>query len=272
MCGGTAHTYSAHNPEQGLSPRVRGNPPFPYRDAGVLGSIPACAGEPPPPSNATARTSVYPRVCGGTVGTLRILRRDEGLSPRVRGNHLHVARRRTGVGSPRVCGGTSRQNVLPVWSMGLSPRVRGNRLRDLADVGVKGSIPACAGEPSMEIEVVRNHVVYPRVCGGTCCAKVSLCALAGLSPRVRGNPGGPRCHRSCGRSIPACAGEPKPVLCVYESDSAYPRVCGGTPGLASFRSIQPGLSPRVRGNPVSALDGVAASGSIPACAGEPLAK
>ena len=74
----------------GLSPRVRGNPPY--------------------NQSQTDRPSwVYPRVCGGTSGTVRCALDRTGLSPRVRGNPL------------------------PLSSSSI-------RLR---------SIPACAGEPGV---------------------------------------------------------------------------------------------------------------------------
>ena len=51
--------------------------------------------------------------------------------------------------------------------------------------------------------------------------------------------------------------------------TVYPRVCGGTrSGFGSIRA-DGGLSPRVRGNPVSPVSTTEPQGSIPACAGEP---
>ena len=70
-------------------------------------------------------------------------------------------------------------------------------------------------------------------------------------------------------SIPACAGEPTLQSQCSCDGGVYPRVCGGTPGQAVSRSPPAGLSPRVRGNPVLAHVVSRASGSIPACAGEP---
>ena len=49
----------------------------------------------------------------------------------------------------------------------------------------------------------------------------------------------------------------------------YPRVCGGTPSKAVLVSMECGLSPRVRGNPVGPVQVVQVVRSIPACAGEP---
>ena len=70
----------------------------------------------------------------------------------------------------------------------------------------------------------------------------------GLSPRVRGNHRGDRLSRWCGRSIPACAGEPSPAAVTTADSRVYPRVCGGTIGSADYKGESIGLSPRVRGN------------------------
>ena len=94
-------------------------------------------------------------------------------------------------------------------------------------------------------------------------------ALPGLSPRVRGNQPPTRNRGVGGRSIPACAGEPK---IGYKSDrekSVYPRVCGGTIFSPSKSPPRAGLSPRVRGNRHKPRPAAPRRGSIPACAGEP---
>ena len=74
-------------------------------------------------------------------------------------------------------------------------------------------------------------------------------SVTGLSPRVRGNPGGGPGGKILVRSIPACAGEPnqRPI----------------------HRLEQGGLSPSVRGNLQRTCDASARPRSIPACAGEP---
>ena len=207
----------------GLSPRVRGNRSGDIRPCGwrLVGSIPACAGEPASwMASARRAQRVYPRVCGGT-HCLKLLRRsDRGVYP-------------------RVCGGTH----LPG-----RPAAR------------RGSIPACAGEPSRLGKDVATRgtpaAVYPRVCGGTILgARCRPVAHGGLSPRVRGNPALERHHarfprhgsipacagetRLTGKelggnkrgagSIPACAGEPVQAYLNQPRRAVYPRVCGGTP-------------------------------------------
>ena len=72
--------------EEGLSPRVRGNPLDALSARSRCGTIPACAGEPQLGGLRRARRRDYPRVCGGTVLNLGGHKRFEGLSPRVRGN------------------------------------------------------------------------------------------------------------------------------------------------------------------------------------------
>ena len=71
--------------------------------------------------------------------------------------------------------------------VGLSPRWRGNQEADVDDVADYGSIPALAGQPGSNTGMKHFHGVYPRAGGATCIATVGQSALAGLSPRWRGN-------------------------------------------------------------------------------------
>ena len=72
--------------DTGLSPRVRGNLFILSGNENTVRSIPACAGEPAGASLSSARSRVYPRVCGGTPLMAYNRRDSKGLSPRVRGN------------------------------------------------------------------------------------------------------------------------------------------------------------------------------------------
>ena len=291
VCGGTSSLRTRYTLRWGLSPRVRGNPHPPHRKVKREGSIPACAGEPSPPRPAKSIRRVYPRVCGGTVGSRHSNHPAAGLSPRVRGNPAGTAGAAARRGSipacageppkvgrsarwagvyPRVCGGTGLPRTGHERHQGLSPRVRGNLVRDdVADGGI-GSIPACAGEPTRACRRGRLHGVYPRVCGGTLNGEALAFRFEGLSPRVRGNRGrnGEVAQRP--GSIPACAGEPRRRSTVGGWSRVYPRVCGGTGGKGGSRRPGRGLSPRVRGNPERVLVAAPDDGSIPACAGEPI--
>ena len=132
-----------------------------------------------------------------------------------------------------------------------------------------GSIPACAGEPPRHRRVCLPSKVYPRVCGGTSGPRHRTGHHRGLSPRVRGNLPAPVCWVWTGRSIPACAGEPRGIQGRRGGQGVYPRVCGGTARLAIMPSSTAGLSPRVRGNLTFLQTHTTDIRSIPACAGEP---
>ena len=93
--------------------------------------------------------------------------------------------------------------------------------------------------------------------------------MRGLSPRVRGNPRLVARRWLGSGSIPACAGEPGCPRRGRALPWVYPRVCGGTRGVAAQYAQTGGLSPRVRGNRIAVAVPVQYQGSIPACAGEP---
>ena len=208
MCGGTLRLVDLVAPLGGLSPRVRGNPHSRRQHRRRRGSIPACAGEPAVRCASGNGPRVYPRVCGGTIVTAVAGRTIEGLSP----------------------------------------RVRGNRRRAEVDDAHPGSIPACAGEPRPARSASRAEGVYPRVCGGTVQVDARSVGHQGLSPRVRGNPLAPPVVASFAGSIPACAGEPRPLRESSINWRVYPRVCGGTFHRNGRGGAFEGLSPRVRGN------------------------
>ena len=65
-CGGTCVLVGDVAGSQGLSPRVRGNPPNRGDRAAYGGSIPARAGEPWTRAGCNEWAMVYPRACGGT--------------------------------------------------------------------------------------------------------------------------------------------------------------------------------------------------------------
>ena len=213
----------------GLSPRVRGNPVDAVHEYAHGGSIPASAGEPETPNISSCCTRVYPRECGGTcAGCYRRLV-GQGLSPRVRGNLL---------------------SVITCWVGG-------------------GSIPASAGEPVPAIRPALIGGVYPRECGGTFLYSCAPQYDGGLSPRVRGNPSATVRQGLPRRSIPASAGEPGPRAPVPQPQPVYPRECGGTISIESLATMGLGLSPRVRGNRRRPPPQYQCERSIPASAGEP---
>ena len=90
--------------------------------------------------------------------------------------------------------------------------------------------------------------VYPRVGGGTSGAAPVFMARMGLSPRGRGNQNVPIKQDYGLGSIPAWAGEPRPLPCRKQRLRVYPRVGGGTAVYDDDKFILYGLSPRGRGN------------------------
>ena len=269
-CGGTRRRAGGRRHVEGLSPRVRGN----LQQAGGhqrhLRSIPARAGEPRCSRSARPPGSVYPRACGGTSRILRTTGKMQGLSPRVRGNRRPRPGRASGGRSiparagepiaqrppsatdtvyPRACGGTAGSEYNDGSARGLSPRVRGNREQANRLYVIVRSIPARAGEPICIIAGRPRDRVYPRACGGTEGTFVALFTLAGLSPRVRGNPGATALPCAPRGSIPARAGEPASRSASNCCRRVYPRACGGTLHVMTKTRLREGLSPRVRGNP-----------------------
>ena len=131
------------------------------------------------------------------------------------------------------------------------------------------SIPAHAGEPPIAASRSTPPRVYPRACGGTAGAPLSVVSGKGLSPRMRGNQRKQTDNILAAGSIPAHAGEPLLKEMRLSPLGVYPRACGGTHGGIFRCESELGLSPRMRGNPqIGVLAGTAA-GSIPAHAGEP---
>ena len=107
------------------------------------------------------------------------------------------------------------------------------------------------------------------MCGGTGTLVEQVFNAGGLSPRVRGNHMTTPQLQGIKRSIPACAGEPRPGNWLFELHAVYPRVCGGTSIKIERDVTISGLSPRVRGNPACFPTSPGPLRSIPACAGEP---
>ena len=255
---------------QGLSPRLRGNLAGRHEHVAYGGSIPALTGKPTRRRPPVGRKRVYPRAYGETVSTWRAALTAAGLSPRLRGNRLHLARGVDGGRSipaltgkpantalrssevkvyPRAYGETWRGDTNTWRTAGLSPRLRGNRQAGDEAGGQKGSIPALTGKPTRRRP--------PRG------------QKKGLSPRLRGN----RLHLARGvdggRSIPALTGKPHVERIPVPLVRVYPRAYGETKFLTHFWQAAIGLSPRLRGNHEDHERAHRRCGSIPALTGKP---
>ena len=187
-CGGTRLEYLRRRPLQGLSPRVRGNPPLGIAERGGGGLSPRVRGNPE------------------HLGVPEQLRRS--IPARAGEPSTRVALPWLRRVYPRACGGTSIGEYMGTGMSGLSPRVRGNPAMLSATFWTGGSIPARAGEPSPAHRARPARKVYPRACGGTIVIHRRRRIVRGLSPRVRGNHDGGVGNPAVAGSIPARAGEP----------------------------------------------------------------
>ena len=152
---------------------------------------------------------------------------------------------------------------------GLSPRTRGNRIEGTPSSDSFGPIPANAGEPSSSQLASLISGAYPRERGGTCIRPQNGHRLLGLPPRTRGNRLRRRSHRRPRGPIPANAGEPDLAGVDCLDQGAYPRERGGTGDGTLHQVAGLGLSPRTRGNLLCWINRGVWSGPIPANAGEP---
>ena len=136
--------------------------------------------------------------------------------------------------------------------------------------GANGPIPARAGEPYLTgVDAITNGA-YPRSRGGTPMTAPAFVIARGLSPLARGNLCGNLGHKVKTGPIPARAGEPGGGWDGASASGAYPRSRGGTELKMLERSLERGLSPLARGNPLKWHSAPTATGPIPARAGEPL--
>ena len=133
-----------------------------------------------------------------------------------------------------------------------------------------GTIPARTGEPRPSARILPVGEDYPRAYGGTVIVEEVFEISEGLSPRVRGNPMAAQVYDYLRRTIPARTGEPWSGTDRTTTSRDYPRAYGGTSMTAALRTTYKGLSPRVRGNPTSAVAAIAVARTIPARTGEPL--
>ncbi len=230
MRGGTVCPPVKQRQLQGLSPHARGNQLAQAFLSKKVGPIPACAGEPRSHNDVSKRARAYPRMRGGTLGTLKVSNAFRGLSPHARGNLDAIAH----------------------------------------DAVLLGPIPACAGEPVNIVSTYYLRGAYPRMRGGTSIPFSLPYPSKGLSPHARGNLLVLFIRLRLLGPIPACAGEPQSSDTDELCSGAYPRMRGGTAPIVGKKDGMEGLSPHARGNPIETGISRTSIGPIPACAGEPL--
>ena len=149
VCGGAAREKHETPGHLGPSPRVRGSRSTSPISMVIIGSIPACAGEPSFFSTTSYGRRVHPRVCGGSRPQPERIRHLSGSIPACAGEPCPSTRTYAPVGvHPRVCGGAFEAPTFTLAAHGPSPRVRGSPDHRGGCHRRDGSIPACAGEPT----------------------------------------------------------------------------------------------------------------------------
>ena len=272
----------------GSSPRVRGTPRTATGHQGSSRFIPACAGNTGIICEALGVPSVHPRVCGEHSSASGKDAPPCGSSPRVRGTRIGLWWRRccvrfipacagntdpacacpgSGTVHPRVCGEHPNLSAAVVAATGSSPRVRGTLPRRHDRAERRRFIPACAGNTQASAANCVLQPVHPRVCGEHDRRQHGVSGNGGSSPRVRGTPMAVPCMMPAMRFIPACAGNTRVALSESGVRQVHPRVCGEHAPVRACTIISSGSSPRVRGTRVAGVCGAAATGFIPACAG-----
>ena len=292
--GGAAMSASTASAGPGPSPRGRGSPRDRAAGAARRGSIPAWAGEPTVTDVRHYSAGVHPRVGGGALMEGLDKHRRAGPSPRGRGSHRRDPRHRPGGGSipawagepPRPIPSPPPARSIPAWAgepagsaaparppgLGPSPRGRGSPRRRRHEHHHRRSIPAWAGEPSSTSRGSARRPVHPRVGGGAEGLPEDRKIDLGPSPRGRGSPQRPAREREHGGSIPAWAGEPWTTSRHLVLSEVHPRVGGGARDMTHPAPIARGPSPRGRGSLRLARFPLLVPRSIPAWAGEPVAR
>ncbi len=263
------------------------------RAAREHGSIPAHAGEPSARVSRSWRAWVDPRPRGGAALPASPSRTAGGRSPPTRGSRAREACVAERVGSipahagepasPRTSTKTARVDPRPRGgaysirsgrdgSIGRSPPTRGSRVSGARVVPRGGSIPAHAGEPPARAPRRGASRVDPRPRGGAIAQTMGALMRTGRSPPTRGSRW---CRLSCVsglRSIPAHAGEPLNCGSPGHTRRVDPRPRGGAPSRETQADSLPGRSPPTRGSLAGREAMAEPLGSIPAHAGEPVAR
>ncbi len=287
--GGDSTGQRIYADAMGRSPRGRGRLEQRAMANPLARSIPAWAGETYSGRTKTGAASVDPRVGGGDPITKSVSVTGVGRSPRGRGRPADTTKTRRPRGSipawagettpratrpmmpwvdPRVGGGDWGCRTRGRGPRGRSPRGRGRPPDAQVGAGQGRSIPAWAGETRGKRRRQLANGVDPRVGGGDALRPPEMSDACGRSPRGRGRPNATTAPAARTRSIPAWAGETRPVKPRRNPSSVDPRVGGGDPLTLPTMGELKGRSPRGRGRQCITAQVRETGWSIPAWAGE----
>ena len=269
-CGENGRDFGDPLVRRGSSPRVRGKLVDQFAVAARDGLIPARAGKTSPTSRRRPRPTAHPRACGENPNRSRASARIPGSSPRVRGKPGKPLRSSPGPrliparagktnttafplewdrAHPRACGENRTAGKSLSNRAGSSPRVRG-KLGGIPLTCYRiGLIPARAGKTGSFVAVSITPKAHPRACGENPRRTVTLSAIRGSSPRVRGKHKDRKTGKPTIGLIPARAGKTGVTCWRHPLPGAHPRACGENATSGRFFQRQPGSSPRVRGKP-----------------------
>ncbi len=148
---------------------------------------------------------------------------------------------------PRACGANAIADEWDTAAAGSSPRMRGKRWRT-PDLGRRWRIiPAHAGQTRSRTSGTRLRPDHPRACGANVGVHLTLAAVGGSSPRMRGKRG-QRSYRPVPvRIIPAHAGQTSSMTGHGGGNTDHPRACGANPCGPTMSDHVYGSSPRMRG-------------------------
>ena len=191
----------------GSSPRERGTPDVLSRLEQINRFIPARAGNAQRPSISWSSSPVHPRASGERDPTLRHVFGMDGSSPRERG----------------------------------TPRNRRRRPR------TRRFIPARAGNARQTARRPISSAVHPRASGERSVQRTVGPTGHGSSPRERGTPLDERAELSCGRFIPARAGNARHRCHGHSFRPVHPRASGERISSGVMSGLASGSSPRERG-------------------------
>ena len=131
--------------------------------------------------------------------------------------------------------------------VGSPPRVRGTGLRPAQGRDPLRITPACAGNSKADPAKQRMSGDHPRVCGEQQLQTAGRGYRKGSPPRVRGTADLTGYTPPVTGITPACAGNRRITMCVWQPKRDHPRVCGEQPQHGHMDVITTGSPPRVRG-------------------------
>ncbi len=150
---------------------------------------------------------------------------------------------------------------------GSSPHARGTQAIIQLNTAFSRFIPACAGNAPRPTTRSSLPAVHPRMRGERSRIRAGRGYAPGSSPHARGT------HRtidwptSCGRFIPACAGNACAPSSPLSDASVHPRMRGERWSFGQWIDQQVGSSPHARGTRLASERMERPARFIPACAG-----